>query len=181
MARTTAFYASLMAAFEYHRAKRGWSMAEIEERAQLSEGYYSKMLHAPNADGRRASIEVLSKLATALFDGACVVKLLEQHKSEIPAEANIKKINAAVRTYLRNHCIRIAPLGAAARNKKLTPAKRRALARRAIKARWKRHRERLKAERAAQARTKTHPKSRVGIRSVPRVLDRGGHAAATSI
>jgi hypothetical protein len=159
MAKTIPLYESLMQAIEARRARAGLSMVQLEELSGLSEGYFSKCLHASSAEGRRATLDTLQKIVDVLFDGVCVVKLLERHQSGIPAEANIKKINAAVRTYLRGHCIKIAPLGAAARNKKLTPAKRRALARRAIRTRWARHRERLEAERRA---TPASSKPRLG-------------------
>jgi hypothetical protein len=161
MAKTIApIYSALMQAIEARRARAGLSMVQLEELAGLSEGYFSKMLHPQSAEGRCASLDMVQKIVDVLFDGACVVKLLERHQSGIPAEANIKKINAAVRTYLRGHCIKIAPLGAAARNKKLTPAQRRTLARRAIRARWKRHRERLEAERKGAPGNDRHDDAR---------------------
>jgi hypothetical protein len=114
-------------------------MWKVEEQAGLSEGYYSKMLHASSAEGRRASVDTLEKVCDALFQGAYILRFSKARSDALLATARLKKVNANLRTYLRHHMITIAPLGARALNDSLSPEERRARARHASRVRWERH------------------------------------------
>lgn len=116
-------------------------MWKVEEKAGLSEGYYSKMLHADSGDGRRASLERIEQVLDAVFEGAYIARFANQRFDPLLATARLKKINPNLRTYFRHHMISIAPLGAQALNAKLTPEQRRANARKASRVRWERHRQ----------------------------------------
>src|SRR6476620_8870690 len=104
MAKVTSFYRAFMQAIERRRAALGWPMWKLEEQAKLSEGYYSKMLHADSAEGRQASWQVLQKVANALWpDGRYAVKVLAQDPDSMLAGPAIKAANRAFQTYLRNY------------------------------------------------------------------------------
>lgn len=137
----TALYGVLMEAIEYRRATLGWPMWKVEEQAGLSEGYYSKILHAQSLEGRRASVETLEKVLDALFEGAYIARFARPRVDPMLATARLKNINANLRTYLRNHMIMIAPMGARALNASMTPEQRRARARHASRVRWERYRQ----------------------------------------
>ena len=172
----TRFYESLMAAIEYHRCRRGWSMAELEEYAQLSEGYFSKALHADNADGRLAGWKVLQQIANALFpDGMCAIKIVACTPDASPAESGLKRYNAGFRTYFRTYLIHLGRLGAKRRNERLTPEQRSAIARRAGLASAAKRRDRARHEAVAPAEAPApRTKPRWGVGSAP--MTRGRHA-----
>ena len=143
-------------------------MWELEEKAGLSEGYYSKMLHADSAEGRQASWQVLQKVANALWpDGRCTVKLVAHDPDSVLTGAAIKAANRGFQTYLRGYFIAMGQRGAQARNAKLTPEQRSEAARRANLTRQRKRREAAKPTEAPAPRTKL----RWGVGSVPRALD----------
>jgi hypothetical protein len=159
MAKTIPLYENLMLAIERHRVRQGLSMVVLEEKAGLSEGYYSKMLHASNADGRRASLDTMQKVVNALFAGGrCGVRLMEREGSA--RQPSMEKINRGLRTHFRAYLMQLGRLGARRRNERLTPEQRSANARHAARVRWRRKRQ---AERKATV-AKT-------------ISDRGRHAA----
>ena len=141
MARAMSVYMAFMTAIERRRARLGWPMWELDEKAGLSEGYYSKMLHAGSTEGRRASVETLEKVLDAMFQGAYILRFSKVRDDDLLSTARLKKINANLRTYLRHHMITIAPLGAKARVESQTPERRRAIARHAARVRWERHKQ----------------------------------------
>src|SRR5262245_514666 len=164
-------YLTLMAAIEHRRAVLGWPMWELEERAGLSEGYYSKMLHADNTpQGRQASWSVLQKIVDVMFQDKYAIKFALVDPDAVLLEARMKKVNEAVRTYLRKYFAVIGALGAARRNEQLSAAQRSAIASRAGKIGAQRRRERR--DRAANATADARPKPRLGIGSVPITLHR---------
>jgi hypothetical protein len=170
MAKATSFYCALMAAVEHRRAALGWPMWRVDEEAGISEGYYSKMLHADSAEGRRATWEILQKVANALWpEGRCTVRLLAQDPDSMLPGAAIKATNRAFQTYLRSYFISLGRLGAKARNAKLTPEQRSEAARRAN---FSRQRKRRAAAPPTEAPAPRKP--RWGVGSVP--MTRGRHA-----
>src|SRR5262249_16637747 len=93
-------YLTLMAAIEHRRAVLGWPMWELEERAGLSEGYYSKMLHADNAaQGRQASWSVLQKIVDVMFADKYAIKFALASRDSVRKEAEKKQ----VKDFLRPH------------------------------------------------------------------------------
>jgi hypothetical protein len=170
MAKTNPLYEGLMKAIEYHRVRQGLSMVVLEERAGLSEGYFSKMLHADSAEGRRASWQVLERVASALWpDGRCTVKVSAQGPGSMLPGATIKATNRAFQTYLRRYFIAMGQRGAKARNERLTPQQRSEAARRANLTRQKKRREAAKPTEAPAPRTKP---ARWGVGSTPMTRDR---------
>jgi hypothetical protein len=170
MTNATPFFRTFMMAIERRRVTLGWPMWRLEEAAGLSEGYYSKMLHADSAEGRQATWPVLQKVADALWpDGRCTVKVSVQGPDSMLPGAAIKQTNAAFRTYLRGYFIAMGQRGARARNAKLTAAERSEAARRANLARQRKRREAAKPTEAPAPR-----KPRWGVGSVP--MTRGRHA-----
>jgi hypothetical protein len=170
MAKTTSIYRTLMQALEYHRIRRGWPMWEMDERAGLSEGYYSKMLHCDAPEGRQATWPILQKVANALWpDGRCTVKVSAQGPDSMLPGATIKTTNRAFQTYLRRYFIAMGQRGAKARNERLTPQQRSEAARRANLTRQKKRREAAKPTEAPAPRTKP---ARWGVGSTPMTRDR---------
>jgi hypothetical protein len=147
-------------------------MWELEEKAGLSEGYYSKMLHADSAEGRQATWPVLQKVADALFPGRrCTVKLSAQEPDAVLAAPAIKTANRGFQTYLRSYFISIGQRGGKARAKAMTREQRSEAARRANLTRQRKRREAAKPTEAPAPRTKP---ARWGVGSVP--MTRGRHA-----
>jgi hypothetical protein len=177
MAKTNPLYESLMKAIEYHRVRAGLSMVELEEAAGLSEGYFSKMLHAGSADGRRASLDMMQKVVDVLFAGGrCGVRLMEREGNT--RQPSMEKINRGLRTHFRAYLMQLGRLGARRRNERLTPEQRGANARHAARVRWQR--KRLEAERKAATPASLSSKP-LGNGRTPRALDRGRHATVSPL
>ena len=166
-------YLTLMAAIEQRRRALGWPMWELEERAGLSEGYYSKMLHADNApQGRQASWSVLQKIVDVLFAGKYAIKFAAVSPDSILTEARMQQVNESVRTYLRKYFADLGATGAKRRNERLSAAQRSAISSRAGKVGAQRRREQRERDRATIATAEARPKPRLGIGSVPITLRR---------
>lgn len=165
MAKPIPLFSNLMRAVEYHRTRQGLTMLELEELAGLSEGYYSKMLHASSQEGRCGSLAMVQKLCDALFvNGRCGVRLMAREPARQPS---MEKINRGLRTHFRAYLMELGRKGAQRRNEKLSPAERSANARHAARVRWRRKR--------LEAKRNTTPASS-GTGGTPRAPDRGHHA-----
>lgn len=111
-------------------------MWAVEERAGLSEGYYSKVVHPDGPEGRIASWEVLQRIVAAIFDKGPKV-VFKAHDDEAMLAVASKPIhNASLKTYFRGQLIRISMLGGARRAQVLSPRQRQAIAWKAARTRW---------------------------------------------
>jgi hypothetical protein len=132
---STALYRAVIAEVRRQIALRGWTMWQCDERSGVQEGYTAKALHPDTPSGRQSRWETLQLLVDALFPGGLTVRI----QDEMHARASMPK-------GLRNGYSEEASKMAYLRARKLSPARRKKIAKRAANERWRRQREAVRTE-----------------------------------
>lgn len=145
MSTSTAFYRSVMLAFERLRAAAAWPSWRLEEAAGLHEGHYQHCLHPDTKHGRQANWTTLDLIAAALAPEGYVVLIRPQKRAMLARQQASRKIRLARARFepvLRAEVMReLSRLGARKggqeRARKLGARERKRIARRAALARWR--------------------------------------------
>jgi hypothetical protein len=132
-----------MRELERHRLKFGVAMWKLDDAAGTQEGYYARALYADTPTGRMATWQVLQKLVQTLFpDGFEII--LKPWKGSLDASKHRLAISfdharydfEARQDWMQELSKKGASKGGRARAEKLSPRRRRAIARKAAKKRW---------------------------------------------
>lgn len=183
MNRSAGIYRAIVAECERQRLALGWPMWSVDEKAGTQDGYYGKAIYPDTPSGRQAQWNTLDLIVGALF-GPDFQITLKGEKTSIQGVRCIEKgqstKSVAVRHWRHRSYFRaIGELGTSGKHyvEKVPKARRVAIARKAIRARWKqwrgtqspRSRRKAKAANAAaRARGSSGSKARRSRRSVSR-------------
>lgn len=161
-------YLAIVRAVDRRIRTLGWTMEDCDTRAGLPDRYVAKAPHPNTASGRQASWQSLQCLIGALYPNGVRVRLeplpitdarqLERLRKQEP----LRKFGGCDRRKfdLLEFSRRGGIAGAKARNEKLTPQRRSAIARKAARARQAKLTPQERAEiarDAARARWQQHP------------------------
>lgn len=141
-------YEALVAQMRSRRIELGLSQLAVDARAGLPDGYTAKceaMLTNPNARNARG----IGRESLPLLLGALGLELAAHAKSSLASKSQNETI-ALLLTSTRKAMSDRGRKGGELRMAKIPPAKRRAIARKAARARWEKHRK----EKAATKRTR---------------------------
>lgn len=136
----TAIYRAIMLELERRRLQLGWTMEEVCEVAGIQDRYYAKLLYCDEKSGRQARWETLEILMLTLFPEGYIVKIDPTDTgmlTPMSMKHRIKHASPAGTIGRRQELTEMAKKATEAR-KAIPPRKRRAIARRAARARWKR-------------------------------------------
>lgn len=160
---STAIYRSLMEVIERRRSELGLSMAAVDDLAGTQDGYYAKMIYPDTPSGRQARWETVDLVVQALFGREFGIDLSGNNAGMLSRgsiQHDVNEKSRQIRHWRHSrHFKNLSAKGVIARQIKLSPAKRRSIARKAAKTRWKRAREAKrkgeahKAVNAAKAKT----------------------------
>jgi hypothetical protein len=152
--KATAFYRALTAEFERRRGDLcipmgGQSLSgrkSVEDLSGIESGYYAKILAPDTPSGRRAGWEVIDEIVQALW-GKDFRLRIDPSENMLSALSTGQAVNERYRNIRhwrhRKFFADIGRLGGKAYFANTTSKKRRAIARKAAKARWRKHRARL--------------------------------------
>lgn len=156
MTTPTAIYESLMWEIRKHLHDLGMTMRQCDNVSGLQDGYVAKMMH-PNTDsGRQAHWRTVQELIDALYPGgvritirpiAAMAQIKQSINRKLANETDVlsglsmadgmAKKGHLGRMQLRDLASMAGRKGNESRNRKLTPRQRQILARKAIRARWR--------------------------------------------
>jgi hypothetical protein len=136
-------YYAFMGELERHRQKFGVSMWKINEGAGTQEGYYARALYADTPTGRMATWPVLQKIMDVLFPDGVEITMkpwkgcLDASKHRIAISFDHARYDFQARPdWMAELSKKGASKGGRARAAKLSPRRRKAIAKRAARARW---------------------------------------------
>lgn len=142
---STALYRSLMEVIERRRLDLGLSMERVNDLAGTQDGYYAKMIYPDTPSGRQARWETVDLVVQALFGRDFTVQFGGEFPGMLRPGSIQHDVNEKSRQirHWRNfrHFKELSDKGNVARQIKLSPRRRSAIARKAAKTRWKRIRE----------------------------------------
>lgn len=149
---STSLYRSLMEVIERRRGELGLAMAAVDDLAGTQDGYYAKMIYPDTPSGRQARWETVDLVVQALFGREFSIDLGGNNGAMLSRVSMTVDVNEKARQIRHwrhsRHFKNMSAKGVIARQVKLSPAKRRSIARKAAKTRWKRARE---AKRSGEA------------------------------
>lgn len=139
---STPLYNAIVLELEKRRVALGLSLEAVSHLMGHADRYYSKLVNPETPSGRRAGWDVLQTAVDVLFFEGFKVRI-SHDKDGVPAGAGIKrKVLAEAANYdpaaRRKWLAEITSLGGKARMQKLSPEGRKALAKKAARARWRR-------------------------------------------
>jgi hypothetical protein len=143
--RVAAVYRAVMTEIEKRRLELGWPAWLLDDKSGVQDGYSQKMLWADTRSGRQAGWDTVGLLADALFPHGYQVRIEAKKGASLNASKQRSKIHAAaafykggrvLRDYMRGLSKKGAAKGGDMRARRLSPHRRRAIARKAAKARW---------------------------------------------
>jgi hypothetical protein len=133
--KSTALYRAVMAEVRRRINALGWPMWKCDERSGLPAGYVAKSLHPDTPSGRQSKWETLQNLIDALFPNGVHVEIREK----VPATVSM---NLAMRQGDSEGARRMATY----RLRNMSPERRKKIAKRAARVRWRAVRENAQAE-----------------------------------
>lgn len=147
-------YDDLQAAMRARAEQLNISRIEIDRRGKMPEGHAAKLL-APHPS-RYLGVKSMAKLLDALGLELLAVERSDWHRIEGKRDASSVRIHGIAKyAYWTPQFVRkIGAKGGIARAKKLSPFRRRQIARRAIKARWHPDQNRVNPPPTAKPSTK---------------------------
>ena len=181
MTQATGIYLAIMLEVERRRQALGFPMEKFSEYAGLPERYYSKALHPDTASGRQAQWGTLQIIIDALFPAGFDVVIKPRAGAAMNGDslkAKLLRLQAAKDPKCQRELMR--ELGHAGRAQQLAKQprwKRRAIARKAARARWRKARAKASESRASSTCAAGAPRSRGPRNRRPRSA---GTGAATS-
>ncbi len=132
-------YRAVVAEIERRRVEVGWTCLELDNAAGLSSGYWAKCVHADEPSGRRIRWEMLEFVVGALFPDGYKLEVEGEIGPMLTAMSMRFHVKAAAKPGTpthREHMRYLSKMATDAR-KEITPARRKRIARRAAKMRWK--------------------------------------------
>lgn len=132
-------YRAVVAEIERRRIEIGWTCLELDNAAGLSSGYWAKCVHADEPSGRRIRWEMLEFVVGALFPDGYKLEVEGEIGPMLTAMSMRFHVKAAAKPGTpthREHMRYLSKMATDAR-KEITPARRKRIARRAAKMRWK--------------------------------------------
>lgn len=144
MTVATALYRAVMIEIERRRLQLGWPMWRMDDEAGTNDGHYAHCLHADTPNGRQAQWQTLDLFVGALYPFGFDVEIRHRSGRACTAVDARQKIRAmAAQTDKRSYREMMRDLGMRGGRKswrkparKLPLWKRRAIARKAARARW---------------------------------------------
>jgi hypothetical protein len=138
-------YRALMLEVERRRQALGFPMEKFSEWAGLCDRFYPKALHADKPSGRQVQWGTFQIIIDALFPNGVDV-ILKPRPGAVMSENDLKAKLLQLKAIKdpksqRELMSELGKRGAESRRAKLSKARRSAIARRAIKTRWRRERK----------------------------------------
>lgn len=145
LTRSSVTLRAYMYALHCGQIAQGWSQAEVNDRAGTDDGYFQKALAFDSQSGRFPSWPTLDLLTVAVYGRNFIITISRGEDDVLPGSPRIVALppnNAANRLHwrFRKHFQELGKLGAESYLKNTTAEQREANARRAAKARWRKHR-----------------------------------------
>jgi hypothetical protein len=134
-------YNAFVLELERRRLARGISMDAICELMGVADRSYAKMLYPEKLSGRLAGWERIQQCIEVLFCEGFELRIVPKEGEMLTAVGTRRKIKQEAATWsrpIRREVMReLAQQAVEGRMKKLTPAQRKAIAKKAARARWK--------------------------------------------
>lgn len=135
----TAIYRALVAEIERRRIQLGWTMEELNEACGYQPGYWSKMLYVDKPSGRQARWEMVEYAMLAMFPDGYDLALKPQlggMLNQFSMRYHIKHAAPPGTPTFRERMSQAGKKSAPARMEKMTPERRKEVAKQAAGARW---------------------------------------------